>query len=167
MSFEYKNPTSGTIVPGPISVDRESDTGTIFSVNSIGGYMEVWSLEDLNWVIPNDIYNGGGPVIFTGNTIPISFSSAAHSDPPPYINQLNLNNDGISSGRRRLGMQVHVQENDTVYQYTIPNYETLWNALSGLTGLSAITVTDYTTTVNTRSQAGKDFINCPVKHPSS
>jgi hypothetical protein len=73
MSFEYKNPTSATIVAGPISVDRESDTGTIFSVNSIGGYMEVGSLEDLNWIIPNDTYNDGGQVLFTGNTIPISF----------------------------------------------------------------------------------------------
>ncbi|MFN9959661.1 MAG: hypothetical protein ACK55I_41785, partial [bacterium] len=60
---------------------------------------------------------------------------------------------------RRLGMQVHVQENDTVYQYTIPNYDTLWAALTGLTGLSAISVSDYATTVNTRSQAGRDFIN--------
>jgi hypothetical protein len=40
---------------------------------------------------------------------------------------LNLNNDGISSGRRRLGMLVFVQENLTTYQYTIPNYNSLWN----------------------------------------
>ena len=111
MSFEYKNPTSSTERPSPFSVTRENDTGIIFSVNSIGGYMEVWSLDNLNWVIPQDIYNNGGDVFFTGNTIPISFASAAHSDPPPYINQLNLNNDGISSGRRRLGMLVFVQEN--------------------------------------------------------
>jgi hypothetical protein len=111
MSFEYKNPTSGTLVQAPNSVDRETDTGTIFSVNSIGGYMEVWSLADLDWIIPNETYTNGGPVDFSGNVIPISFISAAHSDPPPYINQLNLNNDGISSGRRRLGMLVFVQEN--------------------------------------------------------
>ena len=92
MSFEYKNPTSTREEPGAFSVNRENDTGIIFSVNSIGGYMEVWSLADLNWVIPNAIYNGGGAVLFTGNTIPISFTSAIHSDPPPYINQLNLNN---------------------------------------------------------------------------
>jgi hypothetical protein len=47
MSFEYKNPTSSELVTGPISVSRDSDTGTIFSVDSIGGYMEVWNLSDL------------------------------------------------------------------------------------------------------------------------
>ena len=51
MSFQYKNPTSSTIIYGPVSVDRDNDTGVIFSVNSIGGYMEVWSLADLDWVI--------------------------------------------------------------------------------------------------------------------
>ena len=48
MSFEYKNPTSGTIIYSPISVDRDNDTGVICSVNSIGGYMEVWEHADLN-----------------------------------------------------------------------------------------------------------------------
>jgi hypothetical protein len=143
MSFEYKNPTSGTIVAGPISVDRENDTGTIFSVNSIGGYMEVGSLEDLNWIIPNDTYNDGGQVLFTGNTIPISFISAAHNDPPPYINQLNLNNDGISSGRRRLGMLVFVNENLTTYQYIIPNYEDLWDAAEAAGDITDVGGTGY------------------------
>ena len=91
MSFVYKNPTSSTNVFTADSVLRNQDNGTIFSVSSVGGYMEVWSLENLNWIIPNDIYIDGGIVEYTGNTIPISFTSAAHSDPPPYINQLNLN----------------------------------------------------------------------------
>ena len=157
MSFEYKNPTSTNIVAGPISVDRESDTGTIFSVNSIGGYMEVWSLADLNWVIPNNIYNDGGPVIFTGNTIPISFTSAAHSDPPPYINQLNLNNDGISSGRRRLGMLVFVQENLTTYQYIIPNYENLWDAAEAAGDILDNSGTGYS--VYNLSPSGQNLMN--------
>jgi hypothetical protein len=54
MSFQYVNPTSGAQIAGPVSVSRESDTGVIFSVNSIGGYMEVWSLADLDWVIPQN-----------------------------------------------------------------------------------------------------------------
>ena len=114
MSFNYKNPTSDTFVTSPFSVDRESDSGVNFSVNTVGGYMEVWSLADLNWTIPPGT---DGPVNYSGNTIPISFVYAG------ITNQLNLFNDGISSGRRRLGMLVFVQENQTTYQYTIPNYE--------------------------------------------
>ena len=48
MSFQYKNPTSSTILQAPDSVTRTNDTGTNFSVLSIGGYMEVYSLSDLN-----------------------------------------------------------------------------------------------------------------------
>jgi len=128
MSFQYKNPTSAAIIYGPVSVDRDNDTGVIFSVNSIGGYMEVWSLADLDWVIPQDTYDNGGPVAYSGNVIPISFICGGYVPySPPVINQVNLNNDGISSGRRRLGMLVFVQENLTTYQYTIPNYSSLWN----------------------------------------
>ena len=59
MSFQYKNPTSSILVNAPNSVSRSSDTGTIFSVNSVGGYMEVYNLSDLNWTIPNDILING------------------------------------------------------------------------------------------------------------
>jgi hypothetical protein len=126
MSFEYKNPTSGTLLTGPNSVLRDSDTGTNFSVDSIGGYMEVWSLSDLNWQIPEQTKIDGGYVLYSGNSIPISFNYGGDG-PAPIISQLDLNNDGISSGRRRLGMLVFVQETQKTYQYTIPNYESLWN----------------------------------------
>jgi hypothetical protein len=125
MSFQYKNPTSSILVNAPNSVSRNSDTGTIFSVNSVGGYMEVYNLSDLDWVIPNDILINGGPVLYSGNSIPISF---VYNTPYSLPNTLNMNNDGISSGRRRLGMQVHVQESDTVYQFTITGFTALWNA---------------------------------------
>ncbi len=91
MSFEYKNPTSGAIVAGPFSVERDNDSGVMFSVNSIGGYQEVWSLDDLNWTIPIDTYNDGGLVSYSGNVIPISFVSGGYVPyNPPVINQLNL-----------------------------------------------------------------------------
>jgi hypothetical protein len=125
MSFEYKNPTSSELVTGPISVSRDSDTGTIFSVDSIGGYMEVWNLSDLVWTIDPQTQIDGGPVLFSGNSIPISFTYGGDG-PAPIISQLNLNNDGISSGRRRLGMLVYVQETQLTYQYIIDNYESLW-----------------------------------------
>ena len=149
MSFPYKNPLSASQLSVSESISRTSTFGTNFSVLQTGGYMEVYSLSDLNW----STYGASGVIQNSGNTIPIQFTVGGAA------NTLTLNSDNISSGRRRLGMQVHVQENDTVYQYTIPNYDTLFAALTGLTGLSAISVSDYSTTVNTRSQAGRDFIN--------
>jgi hypothetical protein len=127
MSFNYKNPTSDTVVAAPFSVERTSDSGVNFSVNTVGGYTEVWEHSDLDWTIPIDTYNDGGQVNFSGNVIPISFICGGYASPPPVINQLNLFNDGISSGRRRLGMLVFVQQAQTTYQYTIPNYSSLWN----------------------------------------
>ena len=52
MSFEYKNPTSGVILTGPVSVERTSTFGDSFSVNAIGGYMEVYNLENNNHLPP-------------------------------------------------------------------------------------------------------------------
>jgi hypothetical protein len=124
MSFDYKNPTSSTILNGPVSVTRQNDTGTNFSIESIGGYMEVYKASDLIWTIPNDILIDGGQVLYSGNSIPISFN---YNVPYSLPNQLNINNDLISSGRRRLGMLVYVYETDTVYQFLMSNYTTLWN----------------------------------------
>jgi hypothetical protein len=125
MSFPYKNPLSASQVSIPNSIERSSTQGTHFSVLGVGGYMEVYNLSDLIWTIPNDILINGGAVEFSGNSIPINFS---YYVPYSLPNQLSLFNDGISSGRRRLGMQVYVQETDTVYQYTITGYTALWNA---------------------------------------
>ena len=94
MSFNYKNPVSSSLLTGPVSVLRDSDTGTNFSVLGIGGYMEVWNLSDLNWTIPQDIHDEGGAVLYSGNVIPISFTCGGDNY-PPVVNQLNLNNDGI------------------------------------------------------------------------
>ena len=149
MAFPYKNPITAAVLSGSESVDRTSTFGTNFSVLQIGGYMEVYNLTDLDF----STYGSTGVIENTGNTIPIRLSIGAT------VNNLVLNSDNISSGRRRLGMLVYVYETDTVYQYTIPNYDTLWASLTGLTGFSAISQTDTQTTVNTRSQAGRDFIN--------
>ena len=149
MAFPYKNPLSANQLSGSNSVTRTATFGTNFSVLQTGGYQEVYYLSDLNW----STYGASGVIANSANTIPIQFTVGGAS------NTLTLNSDNISSGRRRLGMQVYVQETDTVYQYTIPDYSTLWASITGLTGLSAITQTDYSTTVNTRSQAGRDFIN--------
>ena len=154
MAFQYKNPITSSQLSGSESVARTSTFGTNFSVLQTGGYMEVYYLTDLVWTLGGTV---SGPVNYSGNTIPIQFTKGLGSAFSRDI--LTLNSDNISTGRRRLGMQVFVQETDTVYQYTIPNYEDLWNALSGLTGNSAKTETTYTTTVNDRSQAGRNFIN--------
>ena len=154
MSFPYKNPLSSSQLAGPNSVVRTSTFGTNFSVLQTGGYMEVYNLSDLSLTLTAATYPAN--IQLSANTIPINFTKGTGSAfSPDYI---TLNSDNISSGRRRLGMQVYVQETDTTYQYVIPNYETLWNNITGLTGSSAITVSDYSTVVNNRSQAGKDFI---------
>ena len=155
MALEYKNPLSSAQLGGTQSVVRTSTFGTNFSVLTVGGYMEVYYLRDLELTLTAATYPSN--IQLSANTIPINFTKGTGTSFSP--DGISLNSDNISSGRRRLGMQVYVQETDTVYQYTISNYETLWDALSGLTGNSAKTVTDYSTTVNSRSQAGKDFIN--------
>ena len=95
MAFQYKNPTSASIVNAPFSVTRNNDTGTNFSVESVGGYMEVYTLQDLIWTIPEDVIIDGGSVLFSGNSIPISFQ---YNVPFSIPNTLTLNNDGISIG---------------------------------------------------------------------
>ena len=148
MSFVYKNPISATLLTGTNSVGREKVFGTNFSVLQTGGYMEVYTLDDLAFVVPS---GDTGLIEFTGNTIPVNYSKRTL----PFLpDTLTLNSDNISSGRRRLGMLVYVHETERTYQYTIPNYETLWNAASGST-----TETTYGTNVTTSTPGGVDFIN--------
>ena len=45
-SFPYKNPVSSVQLSLPNSVNRTSTQGTNFSTLGIGGYMEVYSLND-------------------------------------------------------------------------------------------------------------------------
>lgn len=149
MSFPYKNPITGQQTDGPISISRNAVQGTNFSVLGVGGYMEVYNLNDLSLV-----FSGTGIQEFSGNTIPIQLTIGSNNTFNPTL--LTLNSDNISSGRRKLGMLVYVISEDQTYQYTIPNYETLWNSISGQTNV--INISDYTTTVNSRTQEGRDFI---------
>jgi uncharacterized membrane protein YgcG len=121
MSFPYKNPTSGVVLSSPDSLAIQSAFGTNFSVSSIGGYMEVWSLSDLGY----STYGGTGNITNSANTIPVQFYKSPNVVIP---DRVQLWSDGISSGRRRIGMLVYVHETETVYQYNIPDYETLWYA---------------------------------------
>ena len=148
MSFTYKNPISSTQITATDSVGREKVFGTNFSVLQTGGYMEVYNLSDLNFTIPD---GDTGQIEFTGNTIPVNYSKRTL----PFLpDNLTLNSDNISSGRRRLGMLVYVHETQLTYQYTISNFETLWDNASGST-----TESDYTTTVSTSTEGGVNFID--------
>ena len=115
MSFPYKNPISASQLSGSESVSRTSTFGTNFSVLQTGGYMEVYTLSDLNW----STYGVTGVIQNSGNTIPITFTKGTGTAFSPDV--LTLNSDNISSGRRRLGMLVYVHERDQVYQYQISN----------------------------------------------
>jgi len=132
MSFPYKNPTSLTVLTAPEGVDRTSTQGTNFSVSQVGGYQEVYYQANLGLT-----FSGTGLQQLSANTIPIQINVGTDSGLSYTV--LTLNSDNISSGRRRLGMQVYVQEVDQVYQYHIPDYDILWAAITGLTGSSAIT----------------------------
>tara|TARA_R110000744_G_scaffold16075_11_gene44446 strand:+ start:3289 stop:4416 length:1128 start_codon:yes stop_codon:yes gene_type:complete len=135
MSFIYQNPLSTELIPSTLSLVRDDPKGVTFSSSLIGGYTEVWSLTDLKYTI-----YGNGDIEDARNIIPIRYYERYL--PTIQSNQVTVNNDLISSGRRRLGQLVYVQETDTVYQYTIPNYETLWsNAYASGALLSADTST--------------------------
>ncbi len=148
MSFPYKNPTSLTVLTAPEGVDRTSTQGTNFSVSQVGGYQEVYYQANLGLT-----FSGTGLQQLSANTIPIQINVGTDSGLSYTV--LTLNSDNISSGRRRLGMQVYVQEVDQVYQYHIPDYDILWAAITGLTGSSAITQSSTFTLVQT---IGLDFL---------
>jgi len=149
-TFPYKNPISSEQLNGAQSVQRSEVFGTNFSVLSVGGYMEVFNLSDLNYTI-----NGLGPIEYSGNSIPIDFLKGTGDPWSPDV--LTLNSDNISSGRRRLGMLAYVYEADQVYQYRIDNYESLWTAATASTG--TVVISDFGTTVYNTSPAGQNLIN--------
>jgi hypothetical protein len=154
-NFLEKIPVSPITSFGSPSVTNGSTIGTNFSILQVGGYMEVYSLSGLTYTIPPVT----GQIEFTGNTIPIHFTKGSGSVFSPDV--LTLNSDNISSGRRKLGMLVYVYETDKIYQYTIDNYETLWNNATGATGPGGPTVviSDFGTTVKNNSPEGIAFIN--------
>lgn len=153
--FPYKNPSTISQSSFTVSVAKNVVFGNTFSILNIGGHMEVWNLSDLGLILTAATYPS--QIQLSANTIPINFTKGTGSAFSP--DSISLNSDNISSGRRRLGMQVFVQETGNVYQFTIPNYETLWNNLSGLTGNSGVTQSAYSTVVNSFSEAGREFIN--------
>jgi hypothetical protein len=152
MSLTYKNPTAIVTLVAPQGVARNSTQGTNFSVSMVGGYQEVYYLENLNLT-----FSGTGFQTLSANTIPIQINIGNNSGLS--YTKLTLNSDNISSGRRKLGMLAYVQETDTVYQYSIPNYDTLWSEVTAQTGSASVFFATTYTEVNDRSQEGKNFIS--------
>ena len=56
MSLEYKNPLSSAQLGGTQTVARTSTFGTNFSVLTVGGYMEVYYLRDLELILTASTY---------------------------------------------------------------------------------------------------------------
>jgi hypothetical protein len=112
--------------------------------------MEVANLSDLSLT-----FSGFGLQTLSANTVPINIY-IGNGTPfnPSYV---NLNSDNFSSGRRRVGMIVYVNETGFAYQYEIDNYESLWNAATGATG--TVTSNRYDTQVRNNSEAGQNFID--------
>jgi hypothetical protein len=156
MSFNYKNPLTPITVLGNLSVPRKSVLGTNFSILGTGGYMEVYTLNDLYYNIPTSTV---GPIELSANTIPIQFSKGTGSVFSPDV--LTLNSDNISSGRRRLGMLVYVIDEDQIYQFQIPNFESLWTGSTNATGPGGNTVvfSEFGTTIKSNTPEGISFIS--------
>jgi len=156
MSFNYKNPITPLSSLGNLSVPRKSIYGTNFSILGTGGYMEVYSLNDLYYTIP---IGQTGLIEYSANTIPIQFNKGTGSIFAPDV--LTLNSDNISSGRRRIGMLVYVIDEDQIYQYRIPNFESLWSGATGATGPGGNTVvfSEFGTTIKSNSPEGITFIS--------
>jgi hypothetical protein len=152
MSLTYQNPTAIVTLTAPEGVSRNSTQGNSFSVSMVGGYQEVYYLESLKLT-----FSGTGLQTLSANTIPIQINIGTNTGLS--YTKLTLNNDNISSGRRKLGMLAYIQETDNVYQYTIPNYDVLWSDATGQTGSASVYFGTTYTEVNARSQAGKDFIS--------
>ena len=149
MALIYKNPTSSIKLSVANSVERTATFGTNFSVLQVGGYMEVYELNDLELTLTG----GSGVVGLSANTIPIRYSIRAL----PFLpDSVVLNSDNISSGRRRLGMLVYVHETKQTYQYTIDDYETLWDAA---VTAGSVSEQENGTTVTNNTPAGTNFIN--------
>lgn len=132
--FQYKNPIVNSQVTGADSVEnRQTYNATNFSVYNVGGYMEVWNLSDLEYTFGSET----GFIELSANTIPVKFNKS----PNILADRVYLYNDGISSGRRRLGMLVYVHENNTTYQFQIDeknsadSYENMWSAATAVTNL--------------------------------
>jgi len=152
MSFPYKNPITSLQVGTTQSVPQSNTYGLGYSVNNIGGYMEVYSVNDLVYTIPTGMT---GSIEYSGNTIPIEFTKG---DGNPWSRDvLTLGSDNISSGRRRLGMLVYVIENELTYQFDIDGYTTLWNNATGAT--NTVSISEFGTIVNNSTPEGQAFIN--------
>ena len=118
--------------------------------------MEVYSLSDLYFTIP---ISTTGLIEYSGNTIPIQLNIGTGGLFSPDV--LTLNSDNISSGRRRIGMLVYVIDEDQIYQYQIPNFDSLWSGATGATGPGGPTVvfSDFGTTVKSNTPQGIAFIS--------
>jgi len=146
----YKNPISSISSVGTPYVPNYSNFGTHFSVYGVGGYMEVYNLSDLYYIIPSGQY---GTINYSGNSIPLNYIKSSGGSS---FDTLVLNSDNISSGRRKLGMLVYVYETDQIYQFLIDNYSSLWSAATAST--NCVTIGTFGTTVRGNTSQGLSFI---------
>ena len=142
MAIPYQNPISASQITGPFSVARTSPYGTNFNVLNVGGWQEASYLINLGLT-----FSGQGQQQLSVNNIPININIGNGTFSPTY---LTLNSDNFSSGRRRLGMIVWVNETETAYQYQIDNYNDLWDAA---VSANSVTQLSYETIVKNNTPA--------------
>jgi hypothetical protein len=76
--FPYKNPTTISQSSFSISVPRSVVFGNTFSILNVGGYTEVYGLEDLELVLTAATYPS--QIQLSANTIPINFTRGTLSN---------------------------------------------------------------------------------------
>jgi len=152
MAYKYRFPKSSIVNTDAISLQPETYVGSNFSINSIGGYMEVNEVSDLSLTLTG---SPGSDLQLSANTIPIRYQERGLSFLP---DKVLLWGDGISSGRRKIGMLVYVRENDTTYQYTIPDYTSLYDA-ADTAGSITINTDTLIQDVDNSTTAGANLLN--------
>ena len=82
MAYKYRFPKSSIVNTDAISLQPETYVGSNFSINTIGGYMEVNEVSDLSLILTG---SPGSDLQLSANTIPIRYAERGLSFLPDSI----------------------------------------------------------------------------------
>lgn len=139
----FKLPKTYNVINDAISLQPGTEGGTHYSSYGIGGFIEVMNLSDLS----ND-----------SRFVGISYNLFSDLSG---IRELYLNTENTSCGKRKIGMLVHVLENDITYQFQFPNYLSSFTAATASTvGTARVVVfEDYSTVVYNLNAEASVLVN--------
>ncbi len=150
--YTYPGPVNSNNNFSPYTILTGYTHGVTYSNYITGGFHQVYNVSDLYLT---GVTNNAYPLI---PILILGYSGTV----VPNVTQLFLNNDNMSSGRRKVGMLSYVYETNTTYQLSIDNYNILWTAATASTsGIERCVVFDYNefTLVKSNTPEGIAFIN--------